>query len=237
MNSPADFSPTQPPPADGLPAAPSPQTTAPQAADAAAPAAVGMGAPRIVQLDAKQAAGAAPARQALSVRAVAGFVRRYFSAPPDLADMPGMDDFERAAEHVMSRQRTQRAQQLVRLTALAIVLLLIWAAFARVDEVTKGDGRVIPSRQLQVLQSLDGGVVSDILVREGQVVEAGQLLLKIDETRATSGVRESAAQGFSLRARGARLRALAEGSAFKPLPPTRRRSTSWRKSAASMNPR
>jgi adhesin transport system membrane fusion protein len=220
MNSPADFSPTQPPPADGLPAAPSPQTTAPQAADAAAPAAVGMGAPRIVQLDAKQAAGAAPARQALSVRAVAGFVRRYFSAPPDLADMPGMDDFERAAEHVMSRQRTQRAQQLVRLTALAIVLLLIWAAFARVDEVTKGDGRVIPSRQLQVLQSLDGGVVSDILVREGQVVEAGQLLLKIDETRATSGVRESAAQGFSLRARGARLRALAEGSAFKPPAPT-----------------
>jgi adhesin transport system membrane fusion protein len=67
-----------------------------------------------------------------------------------------------------------------------------------------------------VVQSLDGGVVSEILVQEGQVVEAGQLLLKIDETRATSGVRESAAQGFALRARQARLRALAEGSVFQP---------------------
>src|SRR5205814_9756398 len=79
-----------------------------------------------------------------------------------------------------------------------------------------GDGKVIPSKQLQVLQALDGGVVSEILVREGQVVDAGQLLLKIDETRATSGVRESAAQGFALRARQARLRALAEGTAFQP---------------------
>ena len=60
-----------------------------------------------------------------------------------------------------------------------------------VQAATRGDGKVIPSRQLQVVQSLDGGVVSEILVREGQEVEAGQLLLKIDETRASSGVRES----------------------------------------------
>ncbi|HEY9066370.1 MAG TPA: HlyD family type I secretion periplasmic adaptor subunit, partial [Burkholderiaceae bacterium] len=79
-------------------------------------------------------------------------------------------------------------------------------------------GKVIPSRQLQLVQSLDGGVVSEILVKEGQVVEKDQLLLKIDETRATSGVRESAAQGFALRARQARLRALAEGTAFQPPP-------------------
>ncbi|HSW25577.1 MAG TPA: HlyD family type I secretion periplasmic adaptor subunit, partial [Burkholderiaceae bacterium] len=70
------------------------------------------------------------------------------------------------------------------------------------------------SRQLQVVQSLDGGVVAEILVREGQVVEAGQLLLRVDETRAGAGVRESAVQGFALRARAARLRALAEGSRF-----------------------
>ena len=101
-----------------------------------------------------------------------------------------------------------------------VVILIIWAAFARVDEVTRGEGRVVPSRQLQVLQALDGGVVAEILVREGQVVEAGQMLLRIDETRATSGVRESAAQGFSLLARQARLRALAEGSSFKPPEPS-----------------
>lgn len=144
------------------------------------------------------------------------FVRQFFAPPPAIGDMPGMDAFERSVEQVMSRQRTARAQQILRVSAVAIALLLIWAAFAKVDEVTRGDGRVVPSRQLQVLSSLDGGVITEILVREGDVVEAGQLLLRVDETRATSGVRENAAQGFALQARGARLRALAEGTSFKP---------------------
>ncbi|MFT3666275.1 HlyD family type I secretion periplasmic adaptor subunit [Piscinibacter sp.] len=135
------------------------------------------------------------------------------SAPDDPA---GFRAFELEADEVMSRARTRRAQTIVRATVVVVLLLIVWAAFARVDEVTKGDGRVIPSRQLQLVQSLDGGVVSEILVQEGQVVERDQLLLKIDETRATSGVRESAAQGFALRARQARLRALADGSAFVP---------------------
>ena len=130
------------------------------------------------------------------------------------ADPAGFRSFEAEAQSVMSRSQTHRAQTIVRAAVLMVVVLLAWASFAHVQEVTRGDGKVIPSKQLQIVQSLDGGVVSEILVREGQVVEAGQLLLKIDETRATSGVRESAAQGFALRARQARLRALAEGSAF-----------------------
>lgn len=130
------------------------------------------------------------------------------------ADAAGFRNFEHQAEVVMSRARTQRAQLIVRAALVVVLLLVLWACFAQVEEVTRGEGKVIPSRQLQIVQSLDGGVVSEILVQEGQVVEAGQLLLKIDETRATSGVRESAAQGFALRARGARLRALAEGAAF-----------------------
>jgi adhesin transport system membrane fusion protein len=128
----------------------------------------------------------------------------------------GFGSFEQQAEVVMSRATTQRAQLIVRASVVVVLLLVLWACLADIEEVTRGDGRVIPSRQLQVVQSLDGGVVSEILVTEGQLVEAGQLLLKIDETRATSGVRESAAQGFALRARQARLRALAEGAAFKP---------------------
>ncbi len=132
------------------------------------------------------------------------------------ADAAGFRSFEHQAEVVMSRARTQRAQLIVRAALVVVLLLVLWACFAHVEEVTRGEGKVIPSKQLQVVQSLDGGVVSEILVQEGQVVEAGQLLLKIDETRATSGVRESAAQGFALRARGARLRALAEGTPFLP---------------------
>jgi adhesin transport system membrane fusion protein len=134
-------------------------------------------------------------------------------AEPEAA---GFGSFEQQAEVVMSRATTQRAQLIVRASVVVALLLMLWAGLADIEEVTRGDGRVIPSRQLQVVQSLDGGVVSEILVTEGQLVEAGQLLLKIDETRATSGVRESAAQGFALLARQARLRALAEGAAFKP---------------------
>jgi len=134
------------------------------------------------------------------------------------ANQAGFRSFEQEAEEVMTRNQTQRAQKIVRASVLIMLLLIVWAGLAHVDEVTRGDGKVIPSRQLQVLQSFDGGVVSEILVREGQVVEAGQLLLKIDETRATSGVRESAAQGFALRARQARLSALSDGAAFQPPP-------------------
>ncbi|MEO6408859.1 MAG: HlyD family type I secretion periplasmic adaptor subunit [Burkholderiaceae bacterium] len=133
---------------------------------------------------------------------------------------PGFGSFEVEAEEVMSRSRTRRAQRVVQAAVLIVALLVVWASYAKVDEVTRGDAKVVPSKQLQLVQSFDGGVVSEILVREGQVVERDQLLLKIDETRATSGVRESAAQGFALRARQARLRALAEGSSFGPPPAT-----------------
>jgi membrane fusion protein, adhesin transport system len=132
------------------------------------------------------------------------------------AEQSGLRTFELEADELMSRQRTQRAQAAVRAALLIVVLLIVWSAWAEVDEVTRGDARVIPSRQLQLVQSFDGGIVSEILVTEGQMVEAGQLLLRIDETRATSGVRESAAQGFALRARTARLSALAEGKPFLP---------------------
>ena len=157
----------------------------------------------------------APGRIRLALAALA---RPWLGSPLDDAQAAeaGMRPFELEGDALISRQRTHRAQAIVRAAVLVLVVLLAWAALAQVDEVTRGDARVIPSRQLQVVQSLDGGVVVEILVREGQVVEAGQLLLRVDETRATSGVRESAAQGVALRARTARLRALAESKPFEP---------------------
>ncbi len=149
-----------------------------------------------------------------AVRKLFDPITRRVLGPAVEADPAGFRSFEAEAQQVMSRDKTHRAQAIVRAAVLMVVVLLVWASLAHVQEVTRGEGKVIPSKQLQIVQSLDGGVVSEILVREGQVVDAGQLLLKIDETRATSGVRESAAQGFALRARQARLRALAEGSAF-----------------------
>lgn len=136
------------------------------------------------------------------------------------AQTAGMRSFELDADAVMSTHGTYRAQTLVRSAVFVVLGLIVWAAVAEIDEVTKGEAKVIPSRQLQVIQSYDGGVVSEILVKEGQVVEQGQLLLKIDETRATSGMRESNANAFALRTKLARLKALAEGVAFAPPTPT-----------------
>lgn len=141
-------------------------------------------------------------------------------ATAESAQAAGMRNFELDADAVMSTHGTYRAQTLVRSAVFVVLGLIVWAALAEIDEVTKGEAKVIPSRQLQVIQSYDGGVVSEILVKEGQVVEQGQLLLKIDETRATSGMRESNANAFALRTKLARLKALAEGVAFAPPTPT-----------------
>ncbi len=167
----------------------------------------------------------APSPQSLAQRAMAWVSngstaaktnRPAATAAAGAGNSSAVRSFELAADEVISRQRRQRAQWITRAAAGVVLALVVWASMAQIDEVTKGDAKVISSRQLQQVQSLDGGVVAAIMVREGQVVEAGQVLLKIDETRATSGARENAAQGFALQARLARLRALAEGSEFKP---------------------
>jgi membrane fusion protein, adhesin transport system len=118
------------------------------------------------------------------------------------------------AEQAIIEQEPARARILLLCFWGFLILALGWAAVAKVDEVTRGEGRVVPSRQLQVLQSLDGGVVSEILVTEGQIVEAGQVLLTIDTTRFDSSVKENRAQYVALMARAARLRAFAEDKPF-----------------------
>lgn len=125
-------------------------------------------------------------------------------------------DFVADADLYMIHQEPLRARVLVRTIGIVAAVFLIYASVAQVDEVTKGEGKVIPSRQLQVLQSLDGGIVSQIAVHEGEVVNAGQLLLQIDSTRFESSAREGEVQYYALLAKAARLRALSEGKPFEP---------------------
>ncbi|MBI4995390.1 MAG: HlyD family type I secretion periplasmic adaptor subunit [Rhodocyclales bacterium] len=125
-------------------------------------------------------------------------------------------DFIADADYYMIYQEPLRARLLVRTIGIVVAVSVILASVIQIDEITRGEGKVIPSRQLQVLQSLDGGIVSEIAVQEGQVVEADQLLLQIDSTRFESSAREGQAQYSSLAAKAARLRALAEGKRFEP---------------------
>lgn len=125
-------------------------------------------------------------------------------------------DFVQDADNFMIHQEPLRARILVKTILIALALFIMWAAVSLVDEITKGEGKVIPSSQIQVLQSLDGGIVVEINVKEGQVVEAGQILLRVDPTRFESSVRENRSQYLALTTKVARLRALAEGLPFVP---------------------
>lgn len=127
-------------------------------------------------------------------------------------------DFATDADLAMLRQEPLRARVLLRSIGIVVALFIIWAAVAQLDEVTRGEGRVIPSKQVQVLQSIDGGLVSEILVHEGDVVQENQLLIKIDETRFASSVKENQAQSLGLIAKAARLKALSDGKDFVPPP-------------------
>lgn len=115
-------------------------------------------------------------------------------------------------------QEPLRARYLLRSIGIILLVFVLWAAFATVDEVTRGSGKVIPTSQVQIVQAVDGGVVAEILVREGQSVEAGQSLFLIDKTRFVSSLRENRVQYLALLAKAARLRALAENAPFQ-LPP------------------
>lgn len=126
--------------------------------------------------------------------------------------------FSGDADRAILEQEPLRARMLVKSLGVVFILAVLWAGLSEIDEITKGEGKVIPSRQLQIMQSLDGGVISEILVQEGQVVEAGQTLINIDTTRFDSSVKENRVQYLALLARAARVRALAEGVAFIPPP-------------------
>ena len=95
--------------------------------------------------------------------------------------------------------------------AACLIAALVWAHFAVLEEVTTGEGKAIPSSKIQVIQNLEGGIISDIFVREGQVVAKGDVLLRLDDTRFLSNQGESEADRLALIASIERLTAEAEG--------------------------
>ncbi len=127
-------------------------------------------------------------------------------------------DWQRDAHLAYIEQQPLRARKILYAVALSTVILVVWSALAQIDEVTRGQGKVIPSQQVQIIQSQDGGVVTEILAREGDSVEKGQLLVRLDQTRSQSTFRENRAEFQALSVKEARLRALVEKTEFQPDP-------------------
>ncbi len=104
------------------------------------------------------------------------------------------------------------AHLLLIVVAVFFVTFIYWAKHAPLEEVTRGDGTVIPSGQVQVVQNLEGGIVAAINIREGDLVEKGQVLLKIENVVAASDYRGSRARYLGLSAVAARLEAEVTGA-------------------------
>lgn len=105
----------------------------------------------------------------------------------------------------------RRSTHVIFFTLAVLVAGLVWASLAELEEVTRGDGRVIPSRQIQVVQAPERGIVEDLLVQEGQIVEEGMTIVRVDDTGFSSQLGEVQQRRRSLQARAARLEAEAMG--------------------------
>ncbi|WP_407314155.1 HlyD family type I secretion periplasmic adaptor subunit [Pseudomonas sp. nanlin1] len=131
-----------------------------------------------------------------------GSLSRYFKGSDSLDGQPLPE---------VSKALIDDAPRIVRLTIWGIIafflFLLLWAHLAVIDEVTKGEGKAIPSSKIQKIQNLEGGIVAQIYVHEGQIVEAGAPLVRLDDTRFASNVGETEADRVAMQLRVERLSA------------------------------
>ncbi len=121
----------------------------------------------------------------------------------DDSDLEYMSSLSMAAN-----RNTAKSSRIFLWSVLAMVSgTLIWMSIAEVDEITKGDGKVIPSTHLQVIQNLEGGIVEQIYVSEGDRVKKGELLIRLSDTKPKSEFRGNRIQSHELKSKQYRLQA------------------------------
>ncbi len=122
--------------------------------------------------------------------------------------------YHQDASQAVSDSLSKGGRSLLLVTALSLVAFIGWAAVCEIDEITRGMGKVIPSSRVQMVQNLEGGIIAEINVSEGDIVEKGQVLLVMDDTRFSSSRDEKKASQQALIARQARLTAQIENTAL-----------------------
>ena len=127
--------------------------------------------------------------------------------------MNAMTPFPSSGSRTRHRQPLTGARLIIVASAIGFALFLLWASLAQVDEVTTGQGKVIPSSKIQTIQSAEPATISELLVRSGQRVAKGELLARLDNPTSQSEVGQIEAETESLQQRAARLQAEGTGSA------------------------
>jgi len=112
-------------------------------------------------------------------------------------------------------QSPRGGRAIIWVTLALFLLFIVWAYFSNIEQVTRSDGKVVPSTQIQIVQNLEGGILSEIMIDVGELVKKDQLLLRIDETRFSSSFKQNRSKYLSYKARAGRLLSEANGTAFE----------------------
>jgi len=151
------------------------------------------------------------------------------NVPPPPPGKPGLPAVVAASDQHVTKQSSRQTRHLAQaiqleesgtaplirftlfLASLACLVFIIWAGFTRVDEIASAEGQVIPAGSVVTVQHLEGGQIQEILVKEGELVEAGQILVKLSPAAAIGELEQTRARETALLLKAERLRAFAEG--------------------------
>ena len=109
---------------------------------------------------------------------------------------------------------TVKSQMVVWVILLVAVWLIVWSNYAELDKIVRGEGKVVPSSQIQIIQNLEGGIIEELFIRSGDKVTKGQVLIKLDNTQFASSFDESELREAELTAKAQRLAAEAFNTPF-----------------------
>ncbi len=129
-------------------------------------------------------------------------------------------DFMQSLSSAILVKTPSRVSKVIKIWLITIFLFILWASLAEIDEITRGDGDVIPYGQNQVIQNLEGGIVEAILVKEGQIVKRGEVILKINNAKSISTSKTNEMKFQELKAKRLRLFAEANQLEFKEIKTT-----------------
>lgn len=123
-------------------------------------------------------------------------------------------EFMHSLSAAILEQTPSKISRTIKIWIIAVISFIVWASFAEIDEITRGEGKVIPYGQNQIIQNLEGGIVEEILVQEGDKVKKDQILLKINNSKSTSNQEANKIKYNELYAKKLRLEALINDKPF-----------------------